>query len=64
MDRMGLVFLLALALAVAVSLLRPAPARESNRIETYDVSYRTTSGFNVGAIGVVLVLVGLYAAWW
>ena len=64
MDRMGLVFLLALALAVAVSLLRPAPAGESNRIETHDVSYRTNTGFNTGAIGVVLVLVGLYAAWW
>jgi len=64
MDRMGLVFLLALALAVAVSLLRPASAREANRIETHDVNYRTNAAFNVGAIGVVLVLIGLYAAWW
>jgi len=64
MDRMGLVFVLALALAVAVSLLRPAQARESNRIETHDVDYRTNAAFNIGAIGVVLVLIGLYAAWW
>jgi len=28
------------------------------------VDYRTNAAFNVGAIGVVLVLIGLYAAWW
>jgi len=64
MDRMGLVFLLALALAVVVSLLRPAAVSESNRIQTHDVDYRTSGAFNMGATGVVLVLIGLYAAWW
>ena len=64
MDRMGLVFLLALALAVVVSLTRPAAVREANLIETHDVNYRTSAAFNVAATGVVLVLVGLYAAWW
>jgi solute:Na+ symporter, SSS family len=63
MDRMGLVFLLALVLAVVISLARPA-ARELNRIDTRDLSYRTPMGFNVGALGVVLVLIGLYTAWW
>jgi SSS family solute:Na+ symporter len=63
MNRMGLVFLLALAIAVVTSLATPASAA-SNRIATRDVSYRTSTGFNVGAIGVVLILSALYFVWW
>jgi SSS family solute:Na+ symporter len=60
---MGVVFLLALVLAVVFSLLRPADAA-SNRIETRTVTYRTSPAFNIGSIGVVLVLLALYASWW
>lgn len=63
MDRMALVFLAALALAVLVSLARPAP-RASNLITMEGVSYRTPPSFNIGALGVILVLIALYAAWW
>ena len=63
MDRMGLVFLAALALAVLVSIARPAP-RASNLITMEGVSYRTPPSFNIGALGVVLVLIALYATWW
>jgi hypothetical protein len=28
------------------------------------VSFRTPAVFNAGAIGVILILVALYAAWW
>jgi SSS family solute:Na+ symporter len=63
MNRMGLVFLLALVIAVVTSLATPASAA-SNRIATLDVSYRTSTGFNVGAIGVVLILSALYFVWW
>jgi SSS family solute:Na+ symporter len=62
-DRMGLVFLIALALAIGVSLARPAPLVK-NHIETADVSYATSTSFNIGAIGVVLVLIALYTLWW
>ncbi len=62
-DRMGLVFLAALALAVIVSLARPA-AKASNLITMEGVSYRTPASFNIGALGVVLVLIALYATWW
>ncbi len=62
-DRVGLVFLLALALAVAVSLLtRHAPAKDV--IETRDVSYATDSGFNIGALAVLGILAALYALFW
>ena len=62
LDRMGVVFLLSAALAVGVSLATPARA-ERDTIDTA-VSYRTGTGFNAGAIAVVLILVALYATWW
>ncbi|WP_114952810.1 sodium/sugar symporter [Sphingosinicella terrae] len=63
MDRMGLVFLASLALAVALSFVFPAAAAR-NRIVTADVDYRTGAGFNMAGLGVILILIALYAAWW
>ncbi len=63
MDRVGLVFLLALALAVIVSLTLRASA-DPNRIRTDDVSYATSGTFNAGAVGVIAILVALYASFW
>src|SRR5690554_2295708 len=62
-DRVGLVFLLALGLAAVVSLLTPhVPARDV--IETGDVDYRTGAAFNAGAVAVLAILVALYAVFW
>ena len=63
LDRMGLVFLITLALAVVISLLVRARAN-ANRIDTHEISYRTSAGFNVAALAVVGILVALYATWW
>ncbi len=63
LDRMGLVFLITLALAVGISLLVRSRA-DANRIETQGVSYRTSTGFNVAAFAVVAILIALYATWW
>ncbi|WP_425228913.1 sodium:solute symporter family transporter [Sphingomonas sp.] len=60
MDRMALVFVICLALAVIASLLRPAGA-EAIRIRTGNVDLETPRVFNVGAIGVELILVALCA---
>jgi SSS family solute:Na+ symporter len=62
-DRVGLVFLLALALAIGVSLLWKGRG-EDNRIATADVSFATPRSFNMGAIGIVAILMALYAAYW
>ena len=65
MDRMALVFLISLALAVIISLLRPAKgAEDANHIVTNDVSYRTTGSFNAASVGVIGILTALYAIWW
>ncbi|QAY75349.1 sodium/sugar symporter [Sphingosinicella sp. BN140058] len=63
MDRMGLVFLASLALAVVVSLLTPHRA-DKNIIVTRDVSYATTPSFNIASLGVIVILVALYATYW
>jgi len=63
MNRMGVVFLVSLALAVIVSLATPQRA-DVDTIDTVDVRYRTSAGFNVGALAVVLILIALYATWW
>ena len=63
MDRMGVVFLIALALAVVISLLKPQ-TREANQIVTEGVDYRTSAGFNIGGVGVICILIALYATWW
>ena len=63
MNRMLVVFFAALILAAIVSLLRPQAAA-ANRIETRDMDYSTTAGFNILGLGVILILIALYATWW
>ena len=63
LDRMGIVFLISLALAVALSFAMPKAAG-SDRISTDGVAYRTTSGFNIASLAVIAILVAFYAAWW
>ena len=63
LDRMLVVFLATLALAIVVSLLRPHRA-ERNAITTQGVSYATGTGFNIASVGVVAILTALYATWW
>jgi solute:Na+ symporter, SSS family len=58
-----LVGILVLALMAIVSLTLRASS-DPNRIRTDDVSYATTGAFNAGAIGVIGILVALYAAFW
>jgi SSS family solute:Na+ symporter len=63
MNRMAVVFVAALALAVIVSMVRPE-RRERNFIVTRDVSFATPASFNIPAIGVILILIALYATYW
>ncbi|QMW24430.1 sodium/sugar symporter [Sandaracinobacteroides saxicola] len=63
MDRMGLVFLASLALAVVVSLLT-RPSKGGDTIDTASVSYATRTSFNIGSGVVIAILIALYATWW
>ncbi|GAB2493382.1 sodium/sugar symporter [Pseudoxanthomonas sangjuensis] len=63
MDRIGLVFLLALALAVVVSLATKSGAAR-DRIRTDGVRYATSPFFNVASLAVIAILVALYVTFW
>jgi solute:Na+ symporter, SSS family len=63
MNRVGVVFVAALAAAVIVSLLSP-PKEGTMLIRLDGVSYKTSAGFNIAGVGVILFLVAVYAIWW
>jgi len=63
MNRVGLVFLLTLAAAVLVALVAPQK-KAVNVVSLEGVSYKTTKGFNLAGLGVILILIALYAVWW
>jgi SSS family solute:Na+ symporter len=67
MDRVGLVFLLCIVLALVVSLITAPSADASSTDSSVDlshVSFTTSKGFNLSALGVVIILTALYALWW
>jgi len=62
-DRVGIVFLMCMAVGVVVSALQgiePHP----DAIEYKDVDTSTTTGFNIAATVIVLMIAALYATWW
>jgi SSS family solute:Na+ symporter len=63
MDRMGVAFLLAAVLAIVFSLAKPVPDNV-NHIQTTGVGFSTTKSYNIGAVGVVLILIAFYSSWW
>jgi solute:Na+ symporter, SSS family len=63
MDRVGLVFIICLGLAVVISLL--AQQREAQlKVELKDIDYSTSAGFNAAALAVVIILAGIYITYW
>ena len=62
-NRMGVVFLVSLVLAVIVSLATPQRP-DVDTIDSTAVRFKTSTGFNIGALGVILILIALYATWW
>jgi solute:Na+ symporter, SSS family len=63
MNRMLFVFLVSLALAMLVSVLFKGRG-DANRVTMEGVNFRTPTIFNIGGIGVILILIALYATWW
>lgn len=63
MDRVGLVFLLCLGLAIVVSLLQGNKV-QAGAVELNDISFDTSKGFSLSLALVVLVLVVFYSVWW
>jgi solute:Na+ symporter, SSS family len=63
MHRMEIVFVASLLLAVVFSLAFRGRG-DANRVTMEGVTFKTHGVFNVGALGVILILIALYAAWW
>ncbi|MDQ2077102.1 sodium/sugar symporter [Marinimicrobium sp. ABcell2] len=62
-DRVGLVFITCMVLAVVITLASGAKEHDK-AIELDDIQFSTTTSFNLASLGVVLILIALYAAWW
>jgi len=63
MDRVGLVFIGCVVLAVIVSI-KENKGSHPNAIELDDIQFATSNGYNLSALAVTLILVGFYTAWW
>ena len=63
MDRVGIVFLACFGIAVVLSLMqtRRDPVL---KVELKDIDYSTGTGFNIAALIITAILIGLYATWW
>ena len=64
MDRVGLVFLACLGLAVALSLLWPRRDGAVLKVDLKQIDYSTSTGFNLAALTVTAILIALYTIWW
>ena len=63
MDRVGLVFVACLLIAVVVSLAGRRPT-SALRVELVGIDYSTGAGFNAASVAIVAILIALYAVWW
>ena len=63
MNRMGLVFLIAIGLAVVISLATKKTSKES-QIVMDGVSVQTSPSFNLAAVIIVALLALFYTIWW
>ena len=62
-DRVGLAFVLCVALGMLVSRLGGG-GDHPDAIEYSKVDTSTSAGFNWASVAIILILAGLYAAWW
>ena len=63
MDRVGLVFVACMAIAVVLSLLQP-PREAALTVDLKNIDYSTSTGFNIAALIITVVLIALYTVWW
>jgi SSS family solute:Na+ symporter len=62
-DRVGLVFLFCVALGMLISYAQDGRDQEG-AIEYAEIDTSTSSGFNFASLVIILMLTGLYIAWW
>jgi solute:Na+ symporter, SSS family len=60
-DRVGLVFIACLLLAIVVSKLDQAALRPQDQTK---INYSTSTSYNIAALAIVAILCALYMSWW
>ncbi|MBU1438375.1 MAG: sodium/sugar symporter [Gammaproteobacteria bacterium] len=60
-DRVGLVFIACLLLAIVVSKLDQAALRPQDQTK---INYSTSTSYNIAALAIVAILCALYISWW
>jgi SSS family solute:Na+ symporter len=63
MDRVGVVFLACMGIAIVLSLLE-RPREAALTVDLKNIDYSTSAGFNIAALIVTVILIVLYAIWW
>lgn len=62
-DRVGIVFLSCVAVGMLVSILQDG-SDHPDAIDYESIDTSTSASFNLGAVVILLMLIGLYASWW
>jgi len=62
-DRVGLVFLLCLGLAILVTLVEGTGVQK-NAVDLRGIDFSSGRIFNIATLGVILILTALYVTWW
>jgi len=63
MDRVGVVFVACVVIGVVISLIGKPPVHETD-VDLNEIDYSTSSGFNMAALAISMILVGFYTVWW
>lgn len=62
-DRVGVVFVICLALAIIISLMGKQ-VDHPQAVDVRDMDFSTSKSFNIQALIIVLILIAFYATWW
>lgn len=63
MDRVAIVFVLSFITAIFISILE-GNKDQAKAVELDGINFQTKTSFNIAAMGVIAILVALYATWW
>lgn len=63
-DRVGVVFLLCIAFAVGMSLMTGDKTESEHAVELDEISFKTSSTFNIAGWALTIILAALYVTWW
>lgn len=63
LDRMGVVFISCLVLAIGATLLQKSEEHPA-AVQLDEVDFSTRTDFKISAVLVALILIGFYSAWW